>query len=68
VQRWATTTAIPAPTFYFGNGFGDLPIGWARAFATGKVWRGRVKRARGPVEPSDGPSLHRARRRLHSAL
>ncbi len=21
------------PTFYFGKGFGDLPIGWARAFA-----------------------------------
>jgi hypothetical protein len=22
-----------APTVYFGKGFGDLPIGWARAFA-----------------------------------
>ena len=27
-----------APTFYFGKGFGDLPIGWARAFAvTGEL-------------------------------
>jgi hypothetical protein len=26
------------PTFYFGKGFGDLPIGWARAFAiTGEL-------------------------------
>src|SRR5882757_3869332 len=27
-----------APTIYFGKGFGDLPIGWARAFAiTGEL-------------------------------
>jgi hypothetical protein len=27
-----------APTYYFGKGFGDLPIGWARAFAiTGEL-------------------------------
>jgi hypothetical protein len=27
-----------APTLYFGKGFGDLPIGWARAFAiTGEL-------------------------------
>jgi hypothetical protein len=27
-----------APTFYFGKGFGDMPIGWARAFAlTGEL-------------------------------
>jgi hypothetical protein len=27
-----------APTFYFGKGLGDLPIGWARAFAiTGEL-------------------------------
>jgi hypothetical protein len=26
------------PTFYFGKGFGDLPVGWARAFAiTGEL-------------------------------
>lgn len=27
------TTSSTAPTLYFGKGFGDLPIGWARAFA-----------------------------------
>jgi hypothetical protein len=29
---------VYTPTFYFGKGLGDLPIGWARAFAlTGQV-------------------------------
>lgn len=29
---------VYTPTLYFGKGFGDLPIGWARAFAvTGQV-------------------------------
>jgi hypothetical protein len=33
-DRFTTYT----PTFYFGKGLGDLPIGWARAFAvTGQV-------------------------------
>jgi hypothetical protein len=31
-------TGSTAPTYYFGKGFGDLPIGWARAFAvTGEL-------------------------------
>jgi hypothetical protein len=31
-------TSSTTPTFYFGKGLGDLPIGWARAFAvTGEV-------------------------------
>jgi len=33
-DRFTTYT----PTFYFGKGFGDLPIGWMRAFAvTGQI-------------------------------
>jgi hypothetical protein len=31
-------TSSTVPTFYFGKGFGDMPIGWARAFAiTGEL-------------------------------
>ena len=33
-----TTAVPPGRPFYFGKGFGDLPIGWARAFAiTGEL-------------------------------
>ena len=44
-DRFTTYT----PTFYFGKGLGDLPIGWARAFAvTGQV---------GYAIPSSGTTL-----------
>ncbi len=34
-------TSSTTPTFYFGKGLGDLPIGWARAFAvTGEAGYG----------------------------